>query len=66
MSKGKSAKTKKLSRIKELEAENRRLKNEIDILKHELSTVKGKNLFYDRQDKILQSFQSFLPRTWKN
>ena len=57
MSKEKSAKTKKLSRIKELEAENRRLKNEIDILKHELSTIKGKNLFYDRQDKILQSFQ---------
>lgn len=57
MSKEKSRKKERLSRIKELEAENRRLKTEVGILKHELSVVNGKKIFHDSQDKILESFE---------
>ena len=57
MSKEKPENNKDVSKIKELEAENKQLKTEVDNLKRELAAMNDKKIFHDSQDKILLSFE---------
>ena len=57
MSKEKSENNKNVSKIKELEAENKQLKTEVDNLKRELAAMNDKKIFHESQDKILLSFE---------
>lgn len=49
--------SKKDSRIRELQTENKRLRAEVQNLKHELDTVKNKRIFHDSGDKSLVNFE---------
>lgn len=63
MAQNKNASSKKDARIKELQAENKRLRAEVETLKYELNSAKDKKIFNDPQDKVRVSFDRRVENT---